>query len=246
MAVMMMAIAGCNKDNENKEAVEVIAVNGDIQAGMDRFRSLLGPLNTGGAATDGRREVNWDGVPEDMLGKPLPEDFFNPVGASAVATRQRGLVYTSRAGTFAVSKKSFEEVNILAAGSFKAFSGANVFANISNNLWEVGFQVPGKALKAGVAGFGAVFSDVDHNNESYLELFNESRSLGRFFIPAHNDKSTFSFLGIYFKNGEKITRIEVSHPGSLVSGKADVSQGGPDDLIVLDDFIYAEPEAQIK
>ena len=51
-----------------------------VQGTVDVFRADLGMLNpnTPGSAGDGRREINWDGVP-DTLAAPslLPADFFN-------------------------------------------------------------------------------------------------------------------------------------------------------------------------
>jgi hypothetical protein len=233
----------CKKDTVDESPV-VIQGNGTIGDEIDAFRQLLGPLNSGSASTTGRREINWDAVPDNQLGKPLPNDFFNPTGPGALAARQRGLIYTSVAGSFVVSKTNFEEINVLASSSFKPFSGTNTFANTSSSLWEVGFQVPGQNTSASVRGFGAVFSDVDIVNESYLEFFNDDKSLGRFFIPAHDTNSSFSFLGVHFGANQKVTKVVVSHPGILSSGLADISNGGPKDLIVLDDFLYSEPTLQ--
>jgi hypothetical protein len=239
----VLTLAGCRKDKDDESAI-VFQASGNIDDDIDAFRALLGPLNTGAATVAGRREINWDGVPDDQLGKPLPEDFFNPTGPGALAARQRGLMYTSLAGTFMVSKSNFSEINTLAAGSFRPFSGNNTFANTSRNLWEVGFRVPGATTRAAVTGFGAVFSDVDVPNSSFLELFEDDKSLGRYAIPAHDNTSSHSFLGVYFKEQHKITRVVVSHPGTLAAGNADVSNGGTDDLIILDDFFYGEPTKQ--
>jgi hypothetical protein len=233
----------CKKDTVDESPV-VIQGNGTIQDEIDAFRQLLGPLNSGSANTSGRREINWDAVPDNQLGKPLPNDFFNPTGPGALAARQRGLIYTSVAGSFVVSKSNFEDINVLAAGSFKPFSGTNTFANTSSALWEVGFQVPGEKTAASVRGFGAVFSDVDVPNESYLEFFDDDKSLGKFFIPIHDTNTSFSFLGVQFRANQKVTKVVVSHPGILSSGQADISNGGPKDLIVLDDFLYSEPTQQ--
>src|SRR3712207_1923036 len=59
------------------------AAGGDpaaIQATVDEFREALGTLNpnTAGTRFFGRREINWDGVP-DRFAAPnaLPPDFFN-------------------------------------------------------------------------------------------------------------------------------------------------------------------------
>src|ERR1051325_1739523 len=51
-----------------------------IQAIVDTFRADLGGANNGvgGSFTNGRREINWDGVP-DNFSEPnnLPTNFFN-------------------------------------------------------------------------------------------------------------------------------------------------------------------------
>src|SRR5262245_26019335 len=61
----------------------------DIQAAVDDFRDFLGPLNPNvvGSFQDGRREINWDGVP-DAFSAPnlMPPDFFN-------ANSPRGAVF---------------------------------------------------------------------------------------------------------------------------------------------------------
>ena len=59
-----------------------------IQSTVDAFRASLGTLNpnNGQSFPSGRREINWDGVP-DAFAEPntLPADFFN-------TTSTRGLV----------------------------------------------------------------------------------------------------------------------------------------------------------
>ena len=68
--------------------------------------------------------------------------------------------------------------------------------------------------------------------------------MGKYFVTPHDANSGFSFLGVYFKNAERITRVEIKHDGTLSEGTKDISDSGPRDLIVLDDFIYSEPLAQ--
>src|SRR5262249_5836481 len=51
----------------------------DILSAVNDFRNFLGPNNgVGGTFPDGRREINWDGVP-DAFSAPnnLPPNFFN-------------------------------------------------------------------------------------------------------------------------------------------------------------------------
>lgn len=233
----------CKKDKN--EAPVVIQSSGSITADVDAFRALLGePLNTTPGNTTGRREINWDGVPDSLSGKDLPEDFFNPLGASAPAVRQRGLAYGGGSSKFRVSSNNFADVNSVAATQFSAFSGNKTFANISGKLWQVSFQVPGQSIAAGTKGFGAVFSDVDESNSTSLEFFNGSKNLGKFFVPPHDATTSFSFLGVYFKDTERITKVVVSHSGFLADGQADISENGTVDQIVMDDFIYGEPLAQ--
>jgi hypothetical protein len=233
-------IASCEKNDDGDEAV-VISATGDISPKLNEFRQLLGAtLNTTPGAIGGRRETNWDGVPDSLLGKALSNDFFNAVGPGAPASRQRGLVYTAGCGDFRVSNTNFSEVNQKAATEFAPFSGDKSFANINNNLWEIYPKVAGKDEDATVKGFGIVFSDVDTEKATYLEFFNENTSIGKFYVPKHGSTTSFSFLGVYFKN-RKITRIRVAHEGKLADGDADISNGGAKDLIILDDFLYDEP-----
>jgi hypothetical protein len=241
VSLAFVVFTGCSKDKEKTKDnnVVIVTATGDINARLEEFRQLLGTqLNTAPGAVGGRREINWDGVPEELLNHKLPEDFFNPTGAQAIIANQRGLRY-SAGGNFQVSKTSFAEVNADAAPQLTSFSGNKIFANISSKLWDVEFQVAGQALAASVKGFGIVFSDVDLPASTSLEFFNGGRSLGKFFAPS-KDGSNFSFLGVYFKN-EKITHIRVVHDGPLDQGQKDISNNGPADLVAMDNFLYNEP-----
>jgi hypothetical protein len=230
----------CKKESDSD--VVVVKANGSISSKLDEFRQVLGAtLNTQPGATGGRRELNWEGVPDSLLGKTLPNDFFNPVGNDpALAARQRGLVYEPT-GNFMVSKVNFEEINSAAASEFTAFSGSKSFANVNSNLWNITPEVPGKDVAATVKGFGIVFSDVDIENSTFIEFFTEQKSLGKFYVPVHDNSSSHSFLGVYFKK-EKVTKIRVGHDGVLGDGQKDITQqAGAHDLVTLDDFLYDEP-----
>lgn len=239
-SLSFIILSACSKENNNdKDGAVAITATGDINLKLNEFRQLLGDqLNTTPGAVGGRREINWDGVPDQLLSQKLPVDFFNPTGPAAPAANQRGLKY-SAAGNFQVSKTNFVEVNAAAANQFTSFSGDKSFANISSNLWDVEFEVAGQAIPAKVKGFGIVFSDVDLPNSVSLEFFNEEKNLGKFFVPA-KDGSNFSFLGVHFKD-EHITRIRVAHDGQLDKGQNDITNNGPADLVVMDNFLYSEP-----
>ena len=236
---LTMIVFSCNKKTGDTAAT-AISSNGDITASVDQFRALLGgPVNSSPGATGGRREINWESIPDSLIGKPLPPDFFNPLGAGAPASRQRGLRYSS-SGIFMVSDNNFAAVNPEASARLKSFSGQRSFANISASLWEVLPDKPGSAERASVHGFGIVFSGVDLQNSTSMEFFENEESLGKYFVPVHDGHSAFSFLGVYFHD-RKITRIQVSHLGALSDPGSDVSNGGNRDFISMDDFLYDEP-----
>src|SRR5947199_3075972 len=70
-----------------------------IQGAVDSFRANLGTLNpnVAGSFGSGRREINWDGVP-DALSAPnnLPANFFN-------VNSPRGVVLSTPGSGFQVS-----------------------------------------------------------------------------------------------------------------------------------------------
>ena len=233
----------CDKNGSApSDDVTVIQATGDIQDDVASFKNSLGPLNTTPNATGGHREINWDAVPDSLLDKPLPEDFFNPTSSNVSAALQRGITYSP--GQFVVSSNNFATINADASSEFSSFSGNNAFANTAVARWDVKFQKAGTTQAASVQAFGLVFSDVDEDNSTSVEFFDGDKSIGKFFVPSHDITTNFSFLGVHFKNKERITKVTVTHDGFLEEGTKDVSQGGPRDLVVLDDFIYSEPVAQ--
>src|SRR6266487_594978 len=89
--IISCSFLSCEKETVSaNEDVTVIKASGDIKDDVEKFRSLLGPLNTTPGATTGRREINWDAVPDSLLDVAMPLDFFNQTGENAVASLQRG------------------------------------------------------------------------------------------------------------------------------------------------------------
>lgn len=239
-ALLLVFSVGCKKNKETGTDAVVLSAAGNIETMLNAFRHLVGPvLNTTPGVTGGRREINWDGIPNELMGQKLPVDFFNPVGEQAIVSRQRGLGYTDE-GSFMVSANKFAKINAEAATEFAAFSGDKVFANTEASLWGIEFEVAGQRQPASVQGFGAVFSDVDTDQSTFIEFFSGEESKGKFYVPAQKNGSKFSFLGVCFKQ-TKITSVRIGHNGMLTGSSKDISQGGTHDLIVLDDLIYSEP-----
>jgi len=218
-----------------------------IQPTVDAFRASLGALNpnVAGSFGSGRREINWDGVP-DALAAPnnLPANFFN-------ANSPRGAVFSTLGSAFQVSANAgvapvrFGNINPTYSSTFGTFSPQRLFTAVGSNTLDVTFFVPGTSTPATVSACGAVFTDVDIDNITRLELFDPANnSLGTFFVPASAGSASLSFVGVSFNAGERIARVRITSGNvPLASG---VNDGGGTDLVVMDDFVYAEPQALVS
>jgi len=210
-----------------------------IQATVDAFRTDLGSLNpnVAGSVGSGRREINWDGVP-DALAAPnnLPANFFNvnsPRGV-VLATPGTGFQVSANLG---VAPIEFGNINATYPALFTTFSPQRLFTALNSTITDVQFFVPGSTTGALTRGFGAVFTDVDLANTTSLEFFDAANnSLGTFFAAAISGNETLSFLGIDF-GSSLISRVRITS-GNLALGP---NEDATHDLVVMDDFIYGEP-----
>lgn len=239
-----LVISSCKKDADTSLKPQIVSGAGDITASVNQFRNLLGePLNVVTGSTGGRREINWDGVPDEYMSASIPKTFFNATDTGDPDSRKRGFAYASD-GDFRISNAGFSNIEPTLAEQLSAFSGAKIFANISSDVWHTEFQVAGENKAAAVNGFGAVFVDVDIANVSSLEYFSGDISLGKFFVPPHDQKTNLSFLGVYFNN-VVVTKVRITHGnGIIIPGQKDISNGGTADIVAMDDFLYSEPVAK--
>ena len=111
-----------------------------------------------------------------------------------------------------------------------------------------------------VSGFGAVFTDVDRPDGSRGKNQRASTRIQYFgtasddddddddgddgekllfsgFVPASPGDGSLSFLGIVFDDS-RIARVRITS-GSVAPGRDD---GGKRDVVVMDDFLYGEPQ----
>jgi len=242
-ALICISVVSCDKnENDSVEQPLIISSTGDITASVNAFKQVLGePLNTTTGKTTGRREINWDGVPDQFMNTSLPKNFFNVTGANDPASQKRGFAYESD-GDFRITNANFSSIEPSLSDQFSAFSGTKIFANLSSDLWTVEFEVAGEANAGSIKGFGAVFSDVDLADVSFLEYFWGEKSLGKFFVPQQKTGEKLSFLGVYFAD-EKITSVQIRHGNGIITpGQKDISNGGVNDIVAMDDFLYNEPE----
>jgi len=219
-----------------------------IQASVDAFRSSLGTLNANapGSFADGRREINWDGVP-DAQSSPnnFAANFFNVNSPRGVvfATPGTGFQVSANAANPTSTPVEFGNIDPSYTSNFSTFSPQRLFTAIGSTITDVSFFVAGSNIAALTQGFGAVFSDVDLASTTSLQFFGANNaSLGTFSVPqsaAANEG--LSFLGVRFTEGSVISRVRIiSGNAALAAGTLD---GGNTDLVVLDDFIYGEPLA---
>ena len=237
LALSITALATAN-------AVPVVTAVGGANAAaisltVDAYRASLGVLNpnVAGSFGSGRREINWDGVP-DALAAPnnLPANFFN-------VNSPRGAVFSTPGSGFQVSANAaagpveFGNLNASYPSLFGTFSSQRLFTALGSTITDVIFFVPGSATPATVSGFGAVFTDVDLPQVSSLQFFDQNDALlGVFFVPAIVGNETLSFIGVMFTT-ERIGRVRITS-GNQILGGAETG-----DLVVMDDFIYGEPVA---
>jgi len=215
-----------------------------IQASIDAFRADLGGSlnpNVAGSFASGRREINWDGVPDGFAApNSLPSNFFNvnsPRGA-IFSTPGTGFEVSGNAGTAPVR---FDNINPTYSSIFQTFSAQRLFTGVGSTVVDVNFFVPGSTNPATVSGFGSVFTDVDLANTTSIQYFNANNvSLGTFFAPVANNG--LSFVGVS-GFGDGIARVRITS-GNAVLGPNDLN-GIPTDVVVMDDFIYGEPKAAV-
>ena len=211
-----------------------------IQATVDAFRSDLGTLNpnVSGSFGTGRREINWDGVPNlSAAPNAFPADFFN-------VNSPRGVLFSTPGTGFQVSAApgvapvEFDNINATYSSTFGVFSAPRLFTALGSNVVDVNFFVPGSTTSALSRGFGAVFTDVDLANATSISLFDATNtSLGTFFAQPLAGSETLSFIGVAFAM-PAVSRVRI------VSGTAALGGGvldGPVDLAVLDDLVFGEP-----
>ena len=223
----------------------------DATTAFNAFRAAAGTDN--GAAppnqTSGRREINWDAVRLDGTDNNNNTTLIIKDKITGIPTNRFQARGVSFGEVLAVSGDGFVSANPNVANQFNAFSTANTFAAFNSNKYTVNFVLSSAAtttpVQAATRGFGAIFLDVEQANSSSIEYFNGALSLGKFFVtPGASGQP--QFLGVLF-NSAIITRVVITagtaavfnfSNGQVTSGPA---ESATTDLVVVDDFVYAEP-----
>lgn len=209
-----------------------------IVATRDAFRaavgggSVAGPNGSFGGL---RREINWDGVPAGQSDpNPMAANFFN-------VNSPRGVVFSTPGTGFLVSANAGQPVPTLFgfANEFQTFSAQKLFTAVNSTITDVRFFLPGTATAATTSAFGLIFVDVEIAGQTRVEFFDQSDAL----IYSHDALTAgnqgLTFLGATVTDGA-ISRVRItSGVNTIVSNGV---LGNPnDEIVVMDDFLYAEP-----
>jgi hypothetical protein len=229
-------------------------VGGNAATALNDFNAALGASP---------RRIGWDGVRLDGTdSNPATQviDFGNTVAIPENRFQNLGAIF---ADPYAVSGDGFASVNPATAGQFPAFTPNNTFAmfdftpgQFNDRFIEQSFVLADTDTPAATRGFGAIFVDVEDPTSSSIEYFGrttegDSVSLGKFFVPvgASGDPE---FLGVLF-DSPIVTDVTLtvgtnalfSFDGTTLQSFGAENLAAGIDLVVTDDFLFADPELAV-
>jgi len=237
---VMLSAAGTDAARAGFATFEVAGANAAaITPTRDAFRAAVGGgavAGANGSFGGVRREINWDGVPAAQSdSNAFSANFFN-------TTSPRGVVFSTPGTGFLVSANAGGATAPLFGfpNDFATFSAQKLFTAVNSNITDVSFFVPGTNTPATTSAFGAIFTDVEVANLSKIEFYNQMNDLLYSRNILATDNQGLSFVGAMADAGEQIFRVRItSGVNTIVSNGV---LGNPsDDVVVMDDFIYAEP-----
>jgi hypothetical protein len=230
-------------------------------AALTAFEAAIGGVKNTAASPQngGFRVITWDGVKidgTDFGGNTTIIVSNKIVGIPINRFETQGTffeeVYAVSGPASPTDQSTFLSVNPSVSNLFRAFSPTNTFAMFNGNTIGLSFVLasPGNLSPqpAATRGFGAIFLNVRIANTTSIEYFNGARSLGKFFAPTGNTQGQAAFLGVLFSN-PIVTSVQIvcgtdaifAFDGVLNS--ATTTDGNGHNLVVTDDFVYAEPTA---
>ncbi len=238
-------ILGLGSTFSTHAAITIFEATGGNPAAItptrDAFRLAIGGGDVAGAngSFGGvRREINWDGVPDAFSdANLLPANFFN-------VNSPRGAVFSTPGTGFLVSSSTFAVPSLFGfPNDFQTFSPQRLFTAVNSNITDISFFVPGTTTPATTSAFGVIFTDVEVSGLTKLEFFNSANDL----IFTRNALTTagnqgLAFLGGVASAGEQFSRVRITSGANTIVSNGVL--GNPnDDVVAMDDFIFAEPRA---
>jgi hypothetical protein len=120
---------------------------------------------------------------------------------------------------------------------FSTFSPQRLFSALDSNITETLFFIPGTAQSATTTGFGAVFTDVNVDDSTKIEYLDVNGNLlfSRDVLPGPTNRGSLSFLGVGFDTAS-VFFVRITSGNRIL-------RTPNRDVVVMDDFIYGEPQA---
>ena len=235
--------------------------SGAVKNELSAFEAAIGGANNAAnpPQSSGFRTINWDAVKldgTDFGGNTVVIDPNKTVGIPLNRFQDRGVFFEEvyAVSTDAQTGGSFADVNPGVNGLFPSFSPHNTFAMFNENTIDFKFVTPSNVnsalVDAASRGFGAIFRNVTLPNTTSIEFFNGDTSLGKFFAPTSATAADAEFLGVLFAQ-PIVTRVTITlgtdaifdFDGTTFSAAGTDNPAGGHNLVVTDDFAYAEPTA---
>jgi hypothetical protein len=123
---------------------------------------------------------------------------------------------------------------------FQVFSSQKLFTAINSPTTDVNFFLPGTTTAATTNAFGIVFVDVEVATSTRIDFFDSSNTLIYTRNALVGGNQGLSFVGAVANAGERISRVRITSGANTVVANGQLGNQ-IDDIVVMDDFIYAEP-----
>jgi hypothetical protein len=125
---------------------------------------------------------------------------------------------------------------------FQTFSAQKLFSAVNSNITDVQFFLPGTSTATTTSAFGLVFVDVEVAGATQLEFFDLQNNPIFSKTALVGGNQGLSFLGGVANAGELIARVRITSGANTLVANG-VLGNAVDDIVVMDDFLYAEPLA---
>lgn len=180
-----------------------------------------------------RRNINWDGTPiNGNRTIAIPADTF-------LASKQVILDPDFPQDELLISNVEFGDLNGSYAANFPFKSPAINFKYKEDDGQPNVFRLADLHTPGLIQGFGAVFTDVEKADTSGLVFKDQfDREIAHFYVPAGANAQQ-QFLGVVFSR-PVIAEADVlmGEQGENFGDVDDLTDGGPADVVVTDDFVF--------
>lgn len=214
------------------------------------FKAAIGGTDNGAIPREqssGLRDVNWDGIPTDGSDS-LGATSINAHTVSLPPSRVQSWGLRVN-GPLAVSDDAFASANAGTNNKLHPFTSPSLAAPFNTNTLELDViapTAPGSApAAAATRGLGAIFTNVNLPNTTWIDYYNGDSLVSRVFAPTAAAGAA-SFAGALFPSAI-VTKVVITLGTAMIfswdgsSVTAGPANSGSTDLVAADDVVLAEP-----